>query len=424
MKPNLLIVDEYSDLTEDLSACISANYDVFSLETIAAAKSRMPSAQVMTLDIAISNFSSEQLLKYINEHKQSDSVILVVRRVTKFPAPLSFIDEGETFIIAEIGGNHEGDFEYAKKLLRDAAETGAQAVKFQIYKGDTIVSKVEGADRNKHFKKFELSHQQYEELAKLANESGLQFMASLWDSEAIDKFDPLIDIHKVGSGDFTNYPLLKKLALTDKPLILATAMSNLDEIRETVAFIDSINPKLREEHKLCLMQCVAMYGEPEDRHAQLGAIKVLQEGFPDIHIGYSDHTLGTYACELAIGMGARVIEVHFTDDKTREFRDHHLSITKEEMKDLVAKSKKIATLFGSVEKVPVAAIETVERVQQFRRAVYPAHDIKAGTILTEEMLTTLRPNKGIDARKYYDLIGKTISKDVRAFEALAEEWIE
>ncbi|MCB0317153.1 MAG: N-acetylneuraminate synthase family protein [Bdellovibrionales bacterium] len=341
-----------------------------------------------------------------------------------FPAPLSFINSNEVFIIAEIGGNHEGDFNYAKKLLNEAIDSGAHAIKFQIYQGDKIVSKVEGPDRNKHFKKFELGYEQYKTLAKLAKDAGMHFMASLWDSDAIETFDPLIDIHKVGSGDFTNFPLLKKLANTNKPLILATAMCNLDDIRQTLNFIDSINPNLRKENKLCLMHCVAMYGDPKDEYAHLAAIKVLQEEFSDIHIGYSDHTLGNYACELAIAMGSRVIEVHFTDDKTREFRDHHLSITKDEMRDLLEKSKKIISLLGDFKKEPVQEIETKERIADFRRAVYLTKDVVAGTKITEEMLTTLRPNKGIDARSFYNLIGKKLIRDVNAYEALSINWIE
>ena len=346
------------------------------------------------------------------------------------PKP-SFIEEGKVFIIAEIGGNHEGNFEYAKKLLLDASKTGADAVKFQIYRGDKIVSKVEGEDRNKHFKKFELPDERFMKLAKLAEENNIMFMASVWDKEALETFDPFIKIHKVGSGDMTNYPLLKALAETNKPLIISTAMSTLEEIRDMVAFIDKANPNLIKENKLVLLHCVATYGNPKDEYANLLSIKKMQDEFPDIPIGYSDHTMGILACEIAISMGACVIEKHFTDDKTREFRDHHISIDLNEMKELVetAKDKKDINesdkknklLLGKCEKKPIEAIETPERIAEFRRAVYPNKDLATGTELTEENLTTLRPNKGIDARKFYDILGKKLNKDKKAFENIDED---
>lgn len=330
----------------------------------------------------------------------------------------------ETFIIAEIGGNHEGNFEYAKKLLLDAAKTGCHAIKYQVYEGDKIVSKVEGADRNKHFKKFELSNEQYKELINMAEENNMLFCASFWDPEAVDYFDPFVKFHKIGGGDFTNLPIIEQIAKKNKPILLSTAMSNLEEIKETVAFIDKVNPDLRKNNKIALLQCVAMYGDPKDEYANLLSIKVLQDTFPDIEIGYSDHTKGTYACELAIAMGSSIIEKHFTDNKDQEFRDHHLSANPEEMKYLVQKSKQIKILHGKNEKKPIDTVEDKERIKQFRRAVYLKQDIPAGTILTKENLTTLRPNVGIDARKYYDVLGKRLKKDKKAFEVVYEGDLE
>lgn len=335
----------------------------------------------------------------------------------------SFLTD-DAFIIAEIGGNHEGDFDYAKKLLLDAAASGAHAVKFQTYRGDKIVSPIEGPDRNKHFKKFELSNDQWMELIDLAKQNNIIFMSSLWDKDSLEQFDAHIQIHKVGSGDLTNYPLLEILAKTNKPLLIATAMSTLDEVKDLVELIERVNPKLIDDKKLVLMHCVAMYGDPQDKYANLLSIRVLQETFPHIPIGYSDHTKGTYACELALGMGCKVIEVHFTDDKTREFRDHHFSIDKDEMCNLVQKSRQIITLLGSYEKKPIEEVETEARIRTFRRSIYAAQDLPAGTVLKAEHLTTLRPNTGIDARKYYDCLGKTLNRDLKQYQVLRDEFIE
>lgn len=330
----------------------------------------------------------------------------------------SFLGQNEVFIIAEIGGNHEGDFQYAKRLLCDAIESGASAVKFQSYKADSLVSPIENPERHKHFRKFELSDEQFIELASLCQESGATFMSSLWDREAINRLDPYIQIHKIGSGDLTNYPILEAIAKKNKPVILSTAMATLEEIRDAVKFIESANSSLVPQGKLALLHCVAMYGDPKDEYANLLSIRVLQEAFPHLSIGYSDHTIGTYACELAMAMGASILEVHFTDDKSRAFRDHQISATAEELKALIEKGKRIRTLLGRNEKKPISAIETPSRIEEFRRAVYLTQDVPAGTVLTDTVLTTLRPNRGIDARNYYSVLGRRLKIDKKAYQAL------
>lgn len=354
-------------------------------------------------------------------------------------------DPQRVFIIAEIGGNHEGNFEYAKKLLLDAAKTGADAVKFQIYKANTIVSKVEDAARNKHFKRFELSNDQYKMLAEMAEEKNIIFCASLWSKEEVDIFDPYLKFYKIGGGDFTNLPIIEHIVKKNKPLLLSTAMSDLDEVKEVVEFIDKTNPNLRKNKDLVLLHCVAIYGDPRDEYANLLSIKVLQDTFPNIKIGYSDHTKGIDACKVAIAMGAKVIEKHFTDNKNKEFRDHHLSADIEEMKQLVEASKKIKViktkhtdkgyvqeianatkvdpkkvkiLMGKYNKEPIPTIETLARIQEFRRAVYLREDSPVSTVLTKDNLTTLRPNKGIDAREFYKILGKKLKKEKKAFEAI------
>lgn len=330
----------------------------------------------------------------------------------------------DLFIIAEIGGNHEGNLDYAKRLVDLAASSGAQAIKFQIYSGDKIVSSVENGDRNKHFKKFELGYKAYQEFAEIVRSRGLEFMASLWDQEALATFDPYINIHKIGSGDLTNYPLLLRIAELNKPIILATAMSTMADIQGAVAFIDAVNPSLRATGKLCLMHCVALYGDPKDEYANLLAIRHLQSCFPDIHIGYSDHTCGTMGCEIAVALGCRTLEVHFTDDKAREFRDHALSKTTAELQELLRNAKRIISMLGNYTKQPVPEIETVDRIREFRRAVYLREDLPAGTVINEEHLITLRPNHGIDAREYKSIIGHRLSRATKALTALVREDFE
>ena len=320
----------------------------------------------------------------------------------------SFWTFDEPLLIAEIGGNHEGSFDYAKKLLHDVAGTGAQVAKFQTYSAGKIVSSKESPARHAHFKKFELSLEQFEELANLAKADGLTFMTSVWDIESLEALAPHLPMLKIGSGDLTNYPMLEAVAKLDKPVILSTAMSTLEDVRGAVKFLDQVNPRLIPDRELAVLHCVAMYGAPRDEYANLRSIFALQDAFPNIPVGYSDHTIGTYACELALAMGSSVLEFHFTDDPAREFRDHALSKTKEETTHLAAKARQIRSMLGVYGKQPVSAVETAERIKEFRRGVYAARDLKAGTVLTRDDLSTLRPAAGLDARMYFDCIGRKV----------------
>ena len=195
-------------------------------------------------------------------------------------------------------------------------------------------------------------------------------------------------------------------------------MSSMKEVEETVNFIENTQPEYQDSNKLAILQCVAMYGEPEDQYANLSVISSLRQKFSNHAIGYSDHTIGNYAANIAVALGAKILEVHFTDDKSRDFRDHHISVTKEELLNLKQNILKTHTLLGSSKKDPVLEIETSDRIFEFRRSCYLKYDCKSGDIITEDNLTTLRPNKGIDSRDYFKLLGKKLVVNKKAFEAI------
>ena len=326
------------------------------------------------------------------------------------------------FLIAEIGGNHEGDFGYAKRLVGLACDSGADAVKFQIYTGDTLVSPIESPDRNAHFKKFELTREQYIALAEMCQSRGVAFNASVWDIEALDWIDPYMTFYKIGSGDLTAYPVLRAVAARNKPILLSTGLATEPEIEDCVAFIRGCNPLYQERDQLAIMQCTSMYPiPPED--ANLNVMQMLRRRFGTV-VGYSDHTVGAEAVETAVAMGAEVLEIHFTDDREgKEFRDHKVSLTASEMRALADKIERIRALQGSPVKQPVASEIEAGHVASFRRAVYPRRELTAGTVLTEADLTVLRPNRGIDARDFDKLIGKRLNRGVAAFERLQWDYL-
>lgn len=323
----------------------------------------------------------------------------------------------DVYLIAEIGGNHQGDFEYAKRLTELACESGVDAVKFQIYTGDTLVSKVEDSDRNEHFKRFELKKEEYIYLAKQCQKNEVTFLASVWDRRAIEWIDPYLEFYKIGSGDLTAYPILKTIVSTGKPIVLSTGLSTLREIGNTVDYIQALDSRYKDKDYLALLQCTSMYPIPND-DANLKVMEKLRNDF-QVTIGYSDHTIGTLAVEVAVAMGAQILEMHFTDSREgKTFRDHQVSFTKEEVKGLINKISKIKQLQGSPAKVPTSSEINNNHVVTFRRAVYPARNLSAGTIITEDDLTVLRPNHGIDAREYDRVVGAKLQRDIQAYESL------
>jgi|ETN02SMinimDraft_4_1059925.scaffolds.fasta_scaffold31242_2 N-acetylneuraminate synthase/N,N'-diacetyllegionaminate synthase len=321
------------------------------------------------------------------------------------------------FLIAEIGGNHEGDFEYAQELTQLACESGADAVKFQIYTGDSLVSKVEDSDRNKHFEKFVLKPDQYIALAKQCKKNNVLFTASVWDPSAFEWIDPHIPFYKIGSGDLTAYPILDIITSYGKPIILSTGLSTMKEVEGSVKHIQSKNDIYKDTKNFGLLQCTSMY-PISAKEANLNVMLEYKKIF-NIAVGYSDHTIGTTAVETAITMGAEIIEFHFTDTREgKSFRDHQVSFTKEEVVQLIEKIKLINSLKGNGKKIPLNSEITSGHIKSFRRGLYFARDMKKGEIITENDIVTLRPNNGIDARDYSKVIGQLLKKNTKKLKKL------
>ena len=324
-------------------------------------------------------------------------------------------------LIAEIGGNHEGDFEYAKELTSLAIESGCDYVKFQIYTGDGLVNPVEGEVRNKHFKKFELSQDQHIELAQLCKENNVGYLASVWEESAFEWIDPYLDFYKIGSGDLTAYPILKSTASLRKPILLSTGLANEQEVLSCIDFIKSCDSFYEDTNNIAVLQCTSMYPIP-NADANLRVMSQLRQ-LTGCAIGYSDHTEGSKALEMAVALGAQILEFHFTDSReNKTFRDHKVSLTKNEVQDLIHEIKNIKELLGSSEKKPLE-IEG-EHITSFRRAVYPRADIPENTVITEEHLITLRPNHGIPATDFYDLIGKKTKTNLLRLQKLDWSYFE
>ena len=225
-----------------------------------------------------------------------------------------FKKDNNVKLIAEIGGNHEGDFDYALELLDLALDAKVDSIKFQIYSGESLVNEKVDKDRKEHFDRFTFSSDQYKEIADICISNNVDFSASIWNESQLEEFNNYLSFFKIGSGDLTAYPLIESHCKKGKPIILSTGLSTLEEVQNTIDFICNTNPIYKNEEMLCVMQCTSSYPTP-DNELNLGVIETYRDTF-NYPIGFSSHSTNPLALEYSIVLGARVLEFHFTD--TRE----------------------------------------------------------------------------------------------------------
>ncbi len=324
------------------------------------------------------------------------------------------IDEKSTpFIIAEAGVNHENDMDTAKKMIREAAKTGADAIKFQTYKAEKIAAKESPAywDTNMtqrdFFKKLDkFGEKEYRELAKEAEKKGIIFMSTPFDNESADFLDEIMPVFKISSSDITNIPFLRHIAKKNKPIFLSTGASTIAEIYNAVETI-----KEQGNNQIVLLHCVLSY-PTKNSDANLRMIRHLQEIFPEYLIGYSDHTLpdeNMMILVIASMLGATIIEKHYTLDKTLPGNDHYHAMDPNDLSKLTNNLRIVQDVLGEEVKRPVEA-ELPAR-NYARRSIVLAESMKKGEVITEEKLTTKRPATGISPIHYDLIVGKKIFAD-------------
>jgi sialic acid synthase SpsE len=316
------------------------------------------------------------------------------------------------YIIAEVGVNHEGSLAKARELIELAREGGADAVKFQTYKAERLASRHSPAywDLNKEpttsqyelFKKYDsFGEKEYELLADHCQKVGIHFLSTPFDLEAVDFLAPLVPCIKIASADITNVPLLRKAAGLGKPVLLSTGASTLAEIDMAVVELEAAGCE-----SLALLHCVLNYPTPYDR-AHLNMIYGLARCFPRHLIGYSDHTLpdpGMIILTAVYLKGARIIEKHFTGDKTLPGNDHYHAMDFNDLKRFKANLALLGQAEGRDHKVPL--LEEAPARRNARRSIVTKRPLEKGTILNKEMLTCLRPAFGISPIYLDEVIGR------------------
>ena len=320
----------------------------------------------------------------------------------------------DILFVAEIGNNHEGDFGLAQKMIGLAASAGANAVKFQTYRTELFVNKQDRA-RFERLKSFELTFKQFECLSRTADNEGLLFLSTPLDLESATFLKDIVCAYKIASGDNNFIPLLEFAAHTGLPLLISCGLIDISEAKETVALIHSIWSQNSLPAEMALLHCITAYPAPPEQ-ANIAAIAQLKKEF-NCTIGYSDHTLGIEAALLALALGARIIEKHFTIDKNKSnFRDHQLSADPDEMKLLIHKSKEILNLLGSGLKIPQKS--EIDIKYTVRRSIVARRNLAAGSFIAKDDIAWLRPANGLPPGQERLIIGKKLLSDVVAGEPI------
>lgn len=327
-----------------------------------------------------------------------------------------------TFIIAEAGVNHNGNIELAKKLIDVAAEAKVNAVKFQTFKTENLVSK--NAKKAKYqerttsksesqfemLKKLELDIETHKILMNYCKEKEIMFLSTAFDLESIDILNNLgIEIFKIPSGEITNYPYLRKIGRLKKKVILSTGMSYIEEIQAAI--------KVLQENgtvDITVLHCNTEYPTPME-DVNLNAMNTIKKTL-DVEIGYSDHTTGIEVSIAAVAMGAKVIEKHFTLDKNMEGPDHKASLEPNELKEMVNSIRNIEKAMGSGIKEPSKS--EIKNLIVARKSIVASRMIKKGEKFTEDNLACKRPGNGISPMRWEKIIGKIAIKDFEEDEMI------
>jgi len=316
------------------------------------------------------------------------------------------------YIIAEIGGNFT-TFVQAKRLIDAAHDCGVDAVKLQTYRADTITSTQAIFDmentglvsQHELFKKYEVNEGLHQDVFKYAESKGLDWFSTPSHVADVDLLEKAgVGAHKIGSDDAVNHPFLRYVARTDKPVILSTGMCTLEEVRQSV---DAILAEGNE--KLILLHAITSY-PTHSENVNLAAMQSLMQAFPQLDIGYSDHTLSPIACLCAVAMGARVIEKHFTYDKKADGPDHMLSADPTDMKWLVEAVRNFEVMRGTGVKRPANSEKITRRNN--RKSVVLNRSVKAGERLTEQDIDVKRPGYGIGPKYFEQIVGRIVAADM------------
>jgi len=321
------------------------------------------------------------------------------------------------FIIAEAGVNHNGDFDTALEMISVAKDCGADAIKFQTFEADTLATKSAiqadyqknntGLKESQHsmLKKLELKKEFHGALKTKCKEASIEFMSSPFDIESAQFLHKMgMNIFKIPSGEITNKPFLEVIAKINKPTILSTGMSTLEEVKNAVKIFKRSNFNLEN---LSLLHATSDY-PANPLESNISCIDTLSKSF-SLRVGYSDHTESSQCAVIAASMGASIFEKHFTLDKDMEGPDHKASLEPSQLKSYISTIHDTFTILGNGIKAP--SYGESKNIEIVRKSIVARESIKKGTLFTKENLTTKRPGNGISPMQFDNVIGLKAKKD-------------
>ena len=318
---------------------------------------------------------------------------------------MNFKKLNKTFIIAEIGNNHEGSFNVACKLIKEAKKAGVDAVKFQTFETKNYVNQND-FERFKRLKKFELTKEEFYKLSLLAKNNNLKFISTPFDINSAIFLNKIVDCFKISSGDNNYYQLIEQVLKFKKNTIISTGLLNLKETINLYKFIKLLK---FNNSKIAFLHCVSSYPTKE-KEANLLSISFLKKKFP-FTIGYSDHTLGIHAAIAATVIGAKIIEKHFTlDNNYSKFRDHQLSLNPVNMKYLVDSIRSVEYMMGKEQKI--IQLSEKKNFSSMRRSLYLSKNISKNSKIKAKDVSIVRPFVSLEPFDFNKVVGKTAKVDL------------
>ena len=320
-------------------------------------------------------------------------------------------DYKKPYIVAEVNTSHNGNIDTAKKMIESAKDAGCNCVKFQSWSAETLYSSSyykQNPILKRMFTKFSFSETELLEVANYSKQIGIAFASTPYSKREVDFLLEKCDVPyiKVASMDINNYPFIDYIARKGAPIVLATGMAGMDEICKAVEVIVKTGNK-----NLCLLHCISIY-PPDISTIRLLNIAGLKEAFPEIPIGFSDHSLGIEMASAAVALGAAMIEKHLTLDRLKIGMDNQMAIEPGEMKQMVQNCHNVNAALGGKERIVIEA-ELLQR-KKMRRSVIVNKDLRKGDVLTVEDLDSKRPGTGFPPEKISELAGIILCKDVEA----------
>ena len=337
-------------------------------------------------------------------------------------------DGHSVFIIAEAGVNHNGDIDIAKKMVDKAVFSGVDAIKFQTFKTEKLVTgyadmaeyqkcTIGKADSQFNMlKKLELSYENFIEIQEYCKHKKIMFLSTPFDFESADFLWSIgMDAFKISSGDLTNIPFLKHIAKFDKPIILSSGMATLSEIEEAINAINFLESK-----EIAVLHCTSNYPAKLE-NVNLNAINTIKNAFKIVS-GYSDHTEGIIISIAAVALGANIIEKHFTLDKCMDGPDHKASLSPIELKDMVTAIRNVEMALGNgIKKSTSSEVDTMNAA---RKSIVASRYIKAGECIKTIDLDYKRPGTGLSPKFYNYIIGKKANRDIKMDELISFNMVE